>query len=315
MLSSHLLNVLCNRLRYKHLVMLVTLGNSLNMHRASEALNVSQPAATRMLQEIEAAFDCELFERFNRGMRPTAIGLEIIRFAQTALNGLERCSEDIVRFQKGGFGHLTIGTIMGAAPSLVIETIAEIKRLRPRLHITISGDTSDQLIEQLELGKIDVAIGRRSLLGSRSHFSFEPLSNEKLIAVVHSAHPLLQQPELDIADVVNHWPWILQPVSSPARYAIEQYLRRLDLPTPTDVTECSSVFAMLQLIQITDAVMILSESVLVDYLRMGLIRELPIAVDAHLEPFGILMRDDEPLSRELDIFLSLLRQRARPPQP
>lgn len=70
---------LFNRLRYKHLHMLVALSASQNLHRASQSLNMSQPAATRMLHEIEDMFGCDLFERLPRGMRPTALGQELIR--------------------------------------------------------------------------------------------------------------------------------------------------------------------------------------------------------------------------------------------
>ncbi|MGH8351419.1 MAG: LysR family transcriptional regulator, partial [Pseudomonas sp.] len=92
---------LLNRLRYKHLHMLVTLSSSQNLHRASQSLNMSQPAATRMLHEIEDMFGCDLFERLPRGMRPTALGQELIRFAESALSGLDRCAEDLMARQQG----------------------------------------------------------------------------------------------------------------------------------------------------------------------------------------------------------------------
>jgi DNA-binding transcriptional LysR family regulator len=107
---------LFNRLRYKHLHMLVALSSSQNLHRASQSLNMSQPAATRMLREIEDMFACDLFERLPRGMRPTALGKELIRFAESALSGLDRCAEELMMRQQGGYGYLSIGTIMGAAP-------------------------------------------------------------------------------------------------------------------------------------------------------------------------------------------------------
>ncbi|WP_444880594.1 LysR family transcriptional regulator, partial [Delftia acidovorans] len=105
---------LLNRLRYKHLHMLVALGSSLNLHRASLSLAMSQPAATRMLREIEDMFGCQLFERLPRGMRPTALGAQLVRFAEASLNSLDRCAEDLAARRQGGYGYLSIGTIMGA---------------------------------------------------------------------------------------------------------------------------------------------------------------------------------------------------------
>jgi len=301
---------LFGRLRYKHLQMLMVLGSSLNMHRASLSMNMSQPAASRMLQEIEDMFGCELFERLPRGMRPTALGRELMRFAEAALSGLDRCAADLAARKQGGYGYLSIGTIMGAAPDLVMHAVAEIKALNPQLRLRIMGDTSDQVLQLLEQGRVDVAITRRNLIDDREQYTFEPLGNERLIAVVHSGHPLARRRTLEWSELVRDWPWILQPETSPARIAIEQALQRMELPTPADIIECSSVYSMQQLVQLTDALMVLSESAMRDYLKMGLVKALPVSLDAQMAPFGLLRRKNEPVSRELQQFIELLRQRS-----
>lgn len=301
---------LFSRLRYKHLQMLMVLGSSLNLHRASLTMNMSQPAASRMLQEIEDMFGCELFERLPRGMRPTALGRELLRFAESALSGLDRCAADLTARMQGGYGYLSIATIMGAAPDLVMNVVAEIKALNPQLRIRIMGDTSDQVVQLLEQGQADIAITRRSRASDRDHYEFEPLGNERLLAVVRSDHPLLARQNLDWRELVSEWPWILQPETSPARIAFDQALERMELPVPADIIECSSVYSMLQLVQLTSALMVLSESALRDYLKMGLVKPLPLALDAKMAPFGLLRRTSEPVSRELQQFIDLLRIRS-----
>lgn len=302
---------LFSRLRYKHLQMLTVLGSSLNLHRASLTMNMSQPAASRMLQEIEDMFGCELFERLPRGMQPTALGRELLRFAESALSGLDRCAADLTARKQGGYGYLSIATIMGAAPDLVMNVVAEIKALNPQLRIRIMGDTSDQVVQLLEQGQADIAITRRSRASDRDHYDFEPLGNERLLAVVRSDHPLLERNTPAWRELVRDWPWILQPDTSPARIAFDQALERLDLPAPADVIECSSIYSMQQLVQLTSAILVLSESALRDYLKMGLVKPLPVALDARMAPFGMLRRSTEPVSRELQQFIELLRKRSR----
>jgi len=297
-------------LRYKHLHMLIALGSSQNLHRASQTLNMSQPAATRMLHEIEEMFGCELFERLPRGMRPTALGRQLLLFAETALNGLNRCAEDLSARQQGGYGYLTIGTIMGAAPRLVMNTIAEIKALQPQLRIRIVGDTSDQIIRSLEQGKIDLAVARRNAAMDSQHYAFEALGNERLLLVVRKGHPLLRRRRLTLQELVGAWPWILQPDSSPARIAFDDALERLALPQPADIIECGSVYAMQQLVQLTNALMVLSETALGDYLKMGLVKALPLDIEERMAPFGLLWRQGEKLSTEQSTFIELLRRRA-----
>jgi len=298
-----------NRLRYKHLHLLVTLNTSQNLHRASESLHMSQPAATRMLHEIENMFDCELFERLPRGMRPTTLGLELIRFAESALVGLDRCAEDLIARQAGGYGYLSIGTIMGAAPNLVMDTIASIKASHPQLRIRIMGDTSDYVIRLLAQGSIDLAIARRSAATDREHYAFEQLGNERLLMVVRANHPLIRQENLTLPDLIKQWPWILQPETSPARQGFDEALQRLALAPPTDIIECTSVYAMEQLLQLTDAIMVLSDTALHSALNMGSVAVLPVTLDIQLAPFGLLRRKGEVPHREMQLFTALLREK------
>ena len=302
-----------NRLRYKHLLMLVTLGDTGNVHRTAETLHLSQPGVTRMLHEIENMFECELFERLSRGMRPTELGVESLRFARNALSRLERFTENLESLRDGGFGNLSIGAIMGAAPDLVMQAVADIKTLHPRLRIRVMGDTTDQLVDLLERGQIDLAIAREVPFEKRDLFSFEPIGNEHLCVAVKTGHPLCAVPAnaLTLEMLANAGPWLLQPATSPARLAIEQAFHRAKLSFPMDIIECGSVFAMLQLVQITEGILVLSEAVVSDHIRSGLITLLPIETGAALPPFGMLLRRHEALSPQLETFLDMVRQRAK----
>lgn len=299
---------LLQRLRYKHLQMLLLLGNNQNMKRTAEGMYMSQPAASRMLQEIEDMFDCRLFERLPRGMLPTALGRVLIQFATLSLHHLEGCMEKLAWQKKEGLGYLSVGAIIGAAPALIMEAIARLKQDRPRLYIRVMGDTSNEVVSLLEQGRIDLAIARRSPDMADEDFCFSPLGNEILRIVVAKNHALLKENHIEWPALLRDWPWILQAPSSPARMALEQYLREACLPLPGNIIESNSVYAMLQLIQRSNAVMLLSESALQDYLDMGIVQILPISVSIPLPPFGILTRKHEPLSEEQRIFMAYLQQ-------
>nr|WP_300309391.1 LysR family transcriptional regulator [Halomonas sp.] len=300
---------LLRRLRYKHLLMLSTLGRHRNLHQTAIGLHMSQPAATRMLGEIERAFDCQLFERTSRGMIPTTLGEMVVDFADNALARLDRFSEEVHRHRLGGRGQLTVGTIMGAAPDLVADAVIRLKRDRPLLQIRVMGETSDQLAEQLEQSKIDLAIARYASALQHNQFDFEPLGNETLLTVVRKDHPLLEADDLPaLADLLDNWPWLLQPVSTPARQALEKELEDSGLVSPRDVIECGSIFAALQLVQKSDCLMVMSRSVLREHLSIGGIVSLPLKLGRALAPFGLLTRKDSQLSEPARAFCQLLRQ-------
>jgi DNA-binding transcriptional LysR family regulator len=302
---------LVNRLRLKHWALLSALGEVPTLHQAAARISVTQPAATKMLADIELAFGFPLFERHPRGLHATALGEQVVGHARQSQAGLARFIGDLEIRRQGGHGQLVIGAIMGAAPDVVARAVARIKLERPLLHVRIVGETSDQITLLLRRHEIELAVGRLASLLDHDMFDFDPLANETLQVVVRAGHPLLRRRGLTLASLMD-WPWVLQPVASPARQVLESELAQANLGTPRNTVESSSVFAILQLLQNSDAVAVVSESVVRDHVRARLLRTLPIAVGRDLKGFGVLTRRDETLSAVATVFVGHLRDAARP---
>ncbi|HEY4297966.1 MAG TPA: LysR family transcriptional regulator [Paraburkholderia sp.] len=297
---------LVNRLKFKHLALLVALDDARNLHQAAEAVNVAQPSASRMLGDIEEAFGFLLFERNARGMTPTPLGVVTLAYARRALAELTRFAEDLDVKRRGGHGQLTVGAIMGAAPDLLAMSVAALKTESPLLNVRILGETSDQVVQLLHRREVDLALGRLTSPLQHNDFSFEPLARETLMLVVRSVHPLAQRSRITLHELVG-WPWVAQPVTSPARVLFEEELARAGLATPVNLTECASIFATLQLLENYDAVAMLPESVVRDHLRGRLLVALPLEIGKSLAGFGILTRKEEPLAEPALRFIELLR--------
>lgn len=287
---------LVNRLRQKHWALLAALGESPTLNAAAARIAVTQPAATKMLADIETAFGFPLFDRHPRGLRATVLGEQVIGHARHAQSALTRFVEDLENKRRGGHGQLVIGAIMGAAPDVVAKAVARIKAERPLLNVRIVGETSDQIALLLERREIELAVGRLANQLQHDSVDFRPLANETMQVIVRQGHPLVRRRRaLELADLMG-WPWVLQPLASPARQLLEQEFAKANLGTPRNAIECSSVFAILQLLQSTDAVAVVSESVVRDHVRGGLLRQLPIPVGKDLKGFGVLTRKADPLS-------------------
>lgn len=303
-------HALVNRLRYKHLSLLVALAEMGNLHQAAAAINVAQPSASRMLANIEEAFGFLLFERRARGLHPTPLGEVTLAYARRALADLERFAEGLEVKRKGGHGQLTVGAIMGAAPDLLAMAVADLKAQRPLLNVRILGETSDQIVELLQRGHIDFALGRFTHPLQHNDFDFEPIANESMRLVVRAGHAAAGRAAVTLAELVA-LPWVLQPMASPARKLFEEELAGARLSSPTNVVECGSIFATLQLVQNSEAVAMLPEPVVRDHVRAGLLAALPVEIGRNLEGFGILSRKHEALDEAAVRFIELLRRHAR----
>ncbi|NKJ49009.1 LysR family transcriptional regulator [Burkholderia sp. SG-MS1] len=298
---------LVNRLKFRHLALLVALDDARNLHQAAAEVHIAQPSASRMLSDIEEAFGFALFERNARGMQPTALGATIVAYARRSLSELTRFAADLEIKRRGGHGQLTVGAIMGAAPDVLAMAVAEMKVERPLLNVRILGETSDQVVQLLHRREVDVALGRLTNPLLHNDLDFEPLARETMRLVVRASHPLLRAETVSL-DALMPWPWILQPITSPARNLFEEELANAGLATPANVVECASIFATLQLLQNSDAVAMLPESVVRDYLRAKILVQLPLEIGKSLAGFGLLRRKEEPLAEPAEYFIALLRK-------
>lgn len=300
---------LVNRLRLKHWALLSALAETAKLSDAALRIHMSQPAATKLLADLENAFGFDLFERLPRGLRPTPLGSEVISFARQAQAGLDRFLEDLESKRQGGHGYLVFGTIMGAAPDIVARAVNQIKRERPRLTVRILGETSDQIGMLLERHEIELAVGRFTDPLQHNKFAFVPLSDEPLRVVARHRHPLQLERHIAWGELVR-WPWVLQTIASPARVLLEEEFTRAGVSTPLDVVESTSIFATLQLVQSSDAITVLPASVVRDHVLAELLVELPIAVGGALKDFGLLRRRDEELSEVAAAFVAHLERSA-----
>jgi DNA-binding transcriptional LysR family regulator len=301
-------NITAN-LKVRHMALIVALADHGTTHRAADALNMTQSTASKMLRDVEAIFQATLFERAPRGLVPTPLGDFVIENVPAQLSRLERFSDEFQARRAGGFGTLSVGAITGAAPDFVAKAVAEIKRARPQLMFSLRGETSDGILEQLEAGRLDLAVGRFSAERHRNIFSFEPLAEERLIVVARTGHPLERAGARCLGDVAD-CAWALQPVSNPSRQVLDAAFDQAGLRRPRDTVECSSILLILNLVQVSDTLALLPEAVVDAHRKAGLFVALPISPDIRLTGFGLVTRRRETLGEAALTFCDILRARA-----
>ncbi|SFH85933.1 LysR family transcriptional regulator [Modicisalibacter xianhensis] len=302
---------LCNWLRFKHLLLLTHLAESRNMHVAARAMHLSQPAASKMLRDLEDYFGFALFERLPRAMQPTELGEQVVRHARILLNDTERLVDDINDLREGGYGHLLVGAIAAAAPEILPAAIARLKQRRPRLAVSLQEQTSDRLLLDLEYKRLDLVIGRLTHVSQHNLFDFEPLLDEPLRVVVRRDHPLALGETVPGLAELSRWPWVLHPLSSPMRGVFEAALAEESVSTPTNVVETTSIQATLQLLQTSDSLAVLPRSVLRRPLEGGQFVILDRVIGKPLDYYGIVSRRGDTLAPAARELIGYLHEEAR----
>jgi len=136
--------------------------------KASKMLNVTQPAVTTRIRNLEASLSTELFDRTGKGLRLTKRGELLLKYAEQFEQLGELVAQDVID-PAGVEGHLRLGVSETIAQCWLPDLIADLHQRYPQLEIEINVDISTNLRVGLLDREIDLAI----LLGPISDFSVD----------------------------------------------------------------------------------------------------------------------------------------------
>jgi DNA-binding transcriptional LysR family regulator len=296
-------------LKIKHLVMVNSLAKTRNMHTTAELMNVTQPAISKLLRDLEVALGFPLFERQTRHLVLTELGEFVARYARITLEDTESFIDQLNKLRIGGHGHLKIGTIFAATSALLPEAIACIKRERPLLSIEVIEQTSNQLLEMLEQKKLDLIIARFTDEHCQP-FEFTSLGPEPFCLVANSTHPLCLLEEVPI-EALSEWPWVMYPFNTPIRQRMERAFAMFKIVPPANTVETISMQTFLQLLQSGPMLAMLPESMVQSQLNNGQLKILNTPFKVESQDYGVITRRDEPLSEPTRAFVATLLEFAR----
>ena len=166
----------------------VVVAEELNITKAAEKLNMSQPPLSSQMKSLETELNTILFIRGKRHLQLTESGQLLYRRAKEILNLTDKASAEIISMSKGMTGTISIGLVEGMAPDLVAEWFAGFISLHPQVKFRILDGNSDDLFEKLRSGVISLAVITspcdNSLLNSFT------IGKEKMVAFLKKDHPL-----------------------------------------------------------------------------------------------------------------------------
>ncbi|WP_407353133.1 LysR substrate-binding domain-containing protein [Luteimonas sp. R10] len=299
-----------SRLKTRHLLLLLHLYEQRSVLRAAEAASMTQPAASKLLAEMESVLGVTLFERHARGVEPTWYGQVLIRRARSALSEIGRAHDEIAALRSGQMGQAAIGTVVNPGTNLVPQAVAMVKRDFPDIMIRVEMDYSRPLVAKLLDGQLDIVIGRIMGPEGAGELDFEPLADEPHSVIARAGHPLAGRTRLQHADLIDYG-WILPPAESVLRARLDSVFLEHGLQRPHNIIETSALPVITNLLRSGDLLTALPIDSVAPYVQAGQLVALPIELGVRMEFFGIVRRRDQLLSPGAERVLEALRSTAR----
>lgn len=276
-----------SHLRIRHLQLIMALSKEPSLSQAAQRIKVAQPAASKLLAEIEAILNQPLFERLPRGLAPTPQGEILIRNTAVMLRTLIQAVDELDAFSKGESGVVKIGTIMGPMIGFLLDIIDETKRLYPNLHIVVEHDISDKLVKSLLDGNLDIVLARVSNGMDVSLFKYQSMFMEKVSFICREGHHLAEKDIVTTQDFLD-WPWVVQPKGSALRHKFEQIFAQDGFQSPQSVVDSTSTIFSLAMVSKSDTLTAL-ESNIADWIQsIGAFKILNYKNNIYLEDCGVI---------------------------
>jgi len=297
------------RLKLRQLRLLVAVGQHGNIQNAARELGISQPAATKMIQDLELDFEVKLFQRTNRGVIPTIFGDALIRHGKLIFSQVSNAAQELDDLNEGNSGRVVIGTLLAASSHLLPIATDILLNERPKVGIKIVEGTNEVLMPALLSGEIDMVVGRLPTHRHRTKIVQEKFYTEEILAIVGRQHPLSAGSSVEF-EQTKPFGWILSPIETTLRRQIDQFFVREGYVPQSILIESVSYLTNRALLLKRDLIGFMPAHVAALDIQSGLLAQIDWKVPFGAGQIGVSHRGVHTLSPAGVAFLTALKQAA-----
>lgn len=272
---AHLLQRI-ERLRVRHLKLLQLVASTGSLTAAAQVLRISQPSATKMLQELEHAFGATLVERNARGGSLSKAGVRALERLCVATGAIEAVVRTLQEAPETPL--VRIGMLPIAGVALIPQLVARLSQQAslPRLQLREAPVAS--VLQMLSRGEIDCVIGRVGDVQGDDVARFDtlPLSDDRFEVACAPDHPLAQARRLGLRQLRDA-AWIVPAQGSYTRQVFDAAFVSEGLTPPVPAMESPSFHTRLETAASSGLLAFAPSTAVQMYARYGRVHRVSLA--------------------------------------
>ncbi|WP_185205977.1 LysR family transcriptional regulator [Chryseobacterium sp. C3] len=175
-----------------------TVASRSSFTKASEELNISQPAVTKHIKEIENQLNTKLFDRKGTSIQLTQSGKILFEYAEKIRNIYRDLEFEIHQINQKHRGKLIIGASTTVAQYILPEILAKFKSYYKDIKIELITHNTEMVSELLKDGKIDLGIIEGE--SQSAYFDYQKFKADEIVLVAKANHPLVNK-TLNVKDL------------------------------------------------------------------------------------------------------------------
>lgn len=276
-------------LKLAHLRLMAALAETGALGLAAARIGMSQPAASRLLAEVEELAGRPVHRRQGRGLALTPEGQALARRAARALSEVASAEREMAELGQGLSGHVRLGSVTGPALDRVLPALRAARLALPNVTCEVEVAPSDPLADLLLAGRLDFALARLPEGRDPALFDLEPLGEEPVDLVARPGHALARAARIAPRDLLAY-DWVLSGPGTLMRRTVVERLAALGLPPPPGRVATASFLLTLAMLRETNAIAPLARAVARRFAsgpEAGLVI-LPLDLGIVVPTFGLL---------------------------
>lgn len=296
------------RIQLRHLSCFVVVAQERTLARAAQRLNLSQPAVSKTLAELESLAGDRLVERGRTGAKLTESGEHFLRYALEVTRAVDSAAAALTRADTPNVPNVRVGALPTVAGGVLTQALVRLRTQRPNAGVHVHTAANPELLAALRAGEIDLAVGRMAEPDTMHGISFELLYSESLAAVTRSGHPLLSgAAETVSVRALLDYPLVIPGQGTAPRHHTEVFFQQLGIALPRSCVDTQSLSVARALTVLGDAIWITSQRAVQLDIDMGWLCQLNLPMPGSIEPVGALYRSRESPSELAAELMEILR--------
>jgi DNA-binding transcriptional LysR family regulator len=308
--AMELIDRVAHRLKLRDLRLLETVVRLGSMAKAANRLNISQPAVSKAIAELERVFGVLLVVRNRQGIEPTEYGRALLDCGLAVFDDLRRGVKNIEFLADPTAGEVRIGCNPFLAPAFVSSVVDRVTRRFPRIVVHVMIPQVEIIYQELSERKVDFLITRMWGSNIEHPFEFEFLFEDSFVVVAGVQNPWVRRRKIALAELMNE-PWVLPlPERTLGQFTTDAFRAcGLDHPHTTVVAPTPEV--RLSLLATGRFLSIFPTSSLRFPTRRPELKVLPVELPMAHVPNGIITLKDRALSPVARLFVEHAREVAK----
>ncbi|MDM1071505.1 LysR family transcriptional regulator [Empedobacter brevis] len=199
-----------------------TVARRLNFTKAANELNITQPAVTKHIKEIELNLNIKLFERNGTKIKLTQAGEILVKYTEEIFSVYQKIEFEIGQLQEKQKGHLRLGASTTIAQYVLPPILAEFRKRFPEIQLNLVIHNSEKIEDLLTNNKIDVGLIEAQIKNRTFHYF--PFMKDEIVLVARQNHPLSTKNHLKTDDLLQI-PFVLRESGSGTLETIDLALK------------------------------------------------------------------------------------------